>query len=141
MAELNHALAHYIDFGAAARSALGGYWDRMEPKTHAKLVDTLREHVAKRLSLFLFDGSSHAIIVGDPSDVTHPGAGAMVPARLTLAPGNALPLGFMMADQMEKPRIVDVIVGGISLMNMLGDECRAVVQNQGVDGLMARLAE
>ncbi len=141
MAALNHALAHYIDFGQAARNALGGYWSRMEPATHERLIDTLRQHVAKRLSLFLFDGTAHPIEVGRASDGAN-GSPTVVPATLALAPGSSIPLDFMMADRTaDKPRIVDVMIAGVSLMGMLGDECRAVVQRQGVDALIARLAQ
>ncbi len=144
MAALNHALDRYIDFGSAARSAVGGYWGRMQPEGHTRLIHTLRDHIAKRLSLFLFDGAAHPIVVGDPADVVVRDSSdrAMVPARLRLAPGNSLPLGFLMADRSAgRPRIVDVIIGGVSLMGMLADECRAVVARDGVDGLMARLSQ
>ncbi len=139
MSALNEALDRYIDFGAAARDAMGGYWKRMEPKSHARLARGLRDHVAKRLALFLFDGTPHPIVVGEASDVVVSNNRSVVPATLRLAPGNSLQLGFLFGDSAEQPQIADVMIGGVSLMNMLAAECRAIVQNQGVDALLARL--
>jgi phospholipid transport system substrate-binding protein len=142
MAVLGEALEKYVDFETTSARALGRHWDDASVDQRAKLTVGLRDYVTKNLVAYLVGPTAQPIETGTPANVLVSDE-TVVTARLVLASGRTRMLGFRLvrgaAD--EGLRIFDVIVSGVSTVELLSAQCRSIIGRDGVAGLLSRLAE
>jgi len=66
----------------------------------------------------------------------------MVAASIPRADGTSLPVEYRIRDFAGRgPLVIDIMVGGISFLVLKRDEFRALIDNRGVDGLLAYMRE
>jgi phospholipid transport system substrate-binding protein len=130
----------HVDFGEATRLAVGRSWNEATPEQKKKLVSEFRNMLVRTYSnaISAYEGQSMKVLpvrmkAGD-TDVT---------VRNQFVRGGGKPVG--VDYQMRKAdggwKIYDISVEGVSLVLTYRSEFDAIVKQQGIDGLIKRLAE
>jgi len=130
----------HIDFQEATRLAVGKSWNQASPEQKKKLVDEFRRMLVRTYSsaISAYEGQTVKVqpvrMKPDDTDVT-------VRNQYIRAGGNPVQLDYQMRKTADGWKIYDIIVEGVSLVLTYRSEFDAVVKQQGIDGLIKRLAE
>jgi phospholipid transport system substrate-binding protein len=132
----------YIDFEEATRLAVGRAWSQATPEQKKKLVSEFRNMLVRTYSnaIEAYQGQTLKVMPsrGGKEDAKDE---ATVRTQFTRAGGKPLPIEFQMRKTGETWKVYDISVEGISLVLTYRSEFDAVVKQDGVDGLIKRLAE
>ena len=140
IAILSGLLGRYIDFASTAKRALGPYWTNASVDERAQFEAGIRDYLTKNLLMRLVGSTVQSIVVDPPANVLI-GEELLVSARLGATRGNARQLGFRLIRSEDGYRIFDVIVSGVSTLELLGAQCKSIIRREGVRALVVRLAE
>jgi phospholipid transport system substrate-binding protein len=130
----------HIDFQEATRLAVGRSWREASPEQQKKLTDEFRRMLVRTYSsaISAYEGQTMKVqpvhMKAGETDVT-------VHNQYIRPGGNPVALDYQMHKTPEGWKIYDIIVEGVSLVLTYRSEFDAVVKQQGVDGLIKRLAE
>jgi phospholipid transport system substrate-binding protein len=130
----------HIDFEEATRLAVGRSWREATPEQKKKLTDEFRRMLVRTYSSAIssYEGQTMKVqpvhMKPDDTDVT-------VRNQYIRPGGKPVQLDYQMHKTPEGWKIYDIIVEGVSLVLTYRSEFDAVVKQQGVDGLIKRLAE
>ncbi len=130
----------HIDFEEATRLAVGRAWREAKPEQRKQLVDEFRRMLVRTYSNAIegYQGQTMKVLPSrgkqDPEDAT-------VRAQFIRAGGKPLPIEFQTRKTEQGWKIYDITVEGVSLVLTYRSEFDAVVKQQGLDGLVKRLAE
>jgi phospholipid transport system substrate-binding protein len=132
----------YIDFEEATRLAVGRAWSQATPEQRKKLVGEFRNMLVRTYSNAIegYQGQTLKVLPsrGGKQDAKDE---ATVRTQFVRAGGKPLPIEFQMRKTGEGWKVYDIAVEGISLVLTYRSEFDAVVKQQGIDGLIKRLAE
>jgi phospholipid transport system substrate-binding protein len=132
----------YIDFEEATRLAVGRAWSQANPEQKKKLVSEFRNMLVRTYSNAIesYQGQTLKVL---PSRGRQQNAQdeATVRAQFVRAGGQPLPLEFQMRKTGQDWKVYDIAVEGISLVLTYRSEFDSVVKQEGVDGLVKRLAQ
>jgi phospholipid transport system substrate-binding protein len=129
-----------IDFEEATRLAVGRAWREANPEQKKKLTDEFRRMLVRTYSsaISAYEGQTMKVqpvhMKAGDTDVT-------VHNQYIRPGGKPVQLDYQMRKIGETWKIYDIIVEGVSLVLTYRSEFDAVVKQQGVDGLIKRLAE
>jgi|SRR5882672_7144775 len=130
----------HIDFREATRLAVGRAWREASKEQQEKLVTEFRRMLVRTYSnaISAYEGQTVKVLpvhmkAGD-TDVT-------VRNQYIRPGGKPVSLDYQMHKTDDGWKIYDIIVEGVSLVLTYRSEFDAVVKQQGVDGLIKRLAE
>jgi phospholipid transport system substrate-binding protein len=129
-----------IDFEEATRLAVGRAWRDATPEQKKKLTDEFRRMLVRTYSsaISAYEGQTMKVqpvhMKAGETDVT-------VHNQYIRPGGKPVQLDYQMRKTGDTWKIYDIIVEGVSLVLTYRSEFDAVVKQQGVDGLIKRLAE
>jgi phospholipid transport system substrate-binding protein len=129
----------YIDFEQATRLAVGRPWNQATPEQKKRLVSEFRNMLVRTYANAIqgYQGQTLKVLPSrgkqDPEDTT-------VRTQFIRAGGQPLPIDFAMRKTGEGWKVYDITVEGVSLVMTYRSEFDAVVKQQGIDGLIKRLA-
>ena len=130
----------YIDFEEATRLAVGRAWSQANPEQRKKLVSEFRNMLVRTYSnaIEAYQGQTLKVL---PSRKQEAKDEATVRAQFVRPGAQPLPLEFQMRKTGQDWKVYDIAVEGISLVLTYRSEFDAVVKQEGVDGLIKRLAQ
>jgi phospholipid transport system substrate-binding protein len=129
----------YIDFEEATRLALGRAWAKATPEQQKKLVAEFRNMLVRTYSNAIgeYQGQNLKVLPSrgkqDPQDTT-------VRTQFVRPGAPPLPIDFQMRNN-GGWKVYDIAVEGVSLVLTYRSEFDAVVKQDGIDGLIKRLAQ
>ena len=130
----------YIDFDQATRLAVGRAWSQASPEQKKRLVGEFRNMLVRTYSNAIqsYQGQTLKVLPSrgkqDPEDTT-------VRTQFVRAGGQPLPIEFHMRQTDKTWKVYDIVVEGVSLVMTYRSEFDAVVKQEGIDGLIKRLAQ
>ena len=130
----------YIDFEEATRLAVGRAWAKATPEQKKKLVSEFRNMLVRTYSNAIggYEGQTLKVLPSrgkqDPQDTT-------VRTQFVRQGAPPLPIDFQMRKTDNTWKVYDINVEGISLVLTYRSEFDAIVKQQGIDGLLKRLAQ
>jgi phospholipid transport system substrate-binding protein len=130
----------YIDFEEATRLAVGRAWSQANPEQKKKLVGEFRNMLVRTYSNALggYEGQTLKVLPArgkqDPQDTT-------VRTQFLRQGAPPLPIDFQMRKTDAGWKVYDITVEGVSLVLTYRSEFDAVVKQEGIDGLIKRLAQ
>ena len=130
----------YIDFDQATRLAVGRAWSQASPEQRKRLVSEFRNMLVRTYSNAIqsYQGQTLKVLPSrgkqDPEDTT-------VRTQFVRAGGQPLPIEFHMRQADKTWKVYDIVVEGVSLVMTYRSEFDAVVKQEGIDGLIKRLAQ
>jgi phospholipid transport system substrate-binding protein len=130
----------YIDFEQATRLAVGRSWSQASPEQKKRLVNEFRNMLVRTYSnaIQAYQGQTLKVLPSrgkqDPEDTT-------VRTQFVRAGGQPLPIEFHMRKGEQAWKVYDIVVEGVSLVMTYRSEFDAVVKQEGIDGLIKRLAQ
>jgi len=130
----------YIDFQHATRLAVGRAWNQATPEQKQKLTSEFRSMLVRTYSngIGAYQGQTLKVLPArgkpDPEDTT-------VRTQFQRPGGQPLPIDFAMRKTDQGWKVYDITVEGVSLVLTYRSEFDAVVKQEGIDGLIKRLAQ
>ena len=130
----------YIDFEQATRLAVGRAWKQATPEQQKRLVTEFRNMLVRTYSnaISAYQGQTLKVLPSrgkqDPEDT-------IVRTQFVRAGGQPLPIEFHMRQTEKTWKVYDIVVEGVSLVMTYRSEFDAVVKQEGIDGLIKRLAQ
>ena len=130
----------YIDFEQATRLAVGRAWSQASAEQKKRLVGEFRNMLVRTYSnaISAYQGQTLKVLPArgkqDPEDT-------VVRTQFVRAGGQPLPIEFHMRQADKTWKVYDIVVEGVSLVMTYRSEFDAVVKQEGIDGLLKRLAQ
>jgi phospholipid transport system substrate-binding protein len=132
----------YVDFEEATRLAVGRAWARASPEQKTKLVGEFRRMLVRTYAnaLGAYRGQTLKVLPWRGSKDAGSDE-ATVHTQYIRASGQPLPVNFTMRKTAAGWKVFDFVVEGVSLVLTYRSEFDAVVKQEGLDGLIKRLAQ
>ena len=129
----------YIDFEQATRLAVGRAWREATPEQRKRLVNEFRNMLVRTYSNAIegYQGQTLKVL---PSRGTQDPEETVVRTQFVRAGGQPLPIDFTMHQKDNVWKVYDITVEGVSLVMTYRSEFDAIVKQEGIDGLIKRLA-
>lgn len=130
----------HVDFEEATRLAVGRAWRTASPQQKKQLVDAFRSMLVRTYSnaITAYQGQTMKVMPlhmkAGETDVT-------VRNQFLKPGGQPVQLDYQMHKTDGGWKIYDIVVEGVSLVLTYRSEFSAVVKQQGIDGLIRRMAE
>jgi phospholipid transport system substrate-binding protein len=130
----------HIDFQEATRLAVGKAWADATPEQKKRLTDEFRRMLVRTYSnaIGAYEGQTMKV---QPTRMKPDDAEATVRAQFIRAGGKPLPLEYQMRKTAQGWKIYDISVEGVSLVLTYRSEFDTIAKQQGLDGVIKRLAE
>ena len=130
----------YVDFEEATRLAVGRGWSQASPEQKKQLVQEFRNMLVRTYSnaIGTYEGQTMKVL---PSRVK-PGDSEATVRNQFMRPGaKPVLIDYSMRKAAQGWKIYDIVVEGVSLVLTYRSEFDAVVKQDGIDGLIKRLAQ
>jgi phospholipid transport system substrate-binding protein len=131
----------YIDFEDATRLAVGRAWAQANPEQKKRLISEFRNMLVRTYSnaIEAYQGQTLKVLPsrGNQAEKDE----ATVRTQFVRAGGQPLPIDFQMRKTEKGWKVFDISVEGVSLVLTYRSEFDAVVKQEGIDGLIKRLAQ
>jgi phospholipid transport system substrate-binding protein len=130
----------YVDFAQATRLAVGRAWREATPEQRQRLVTEFRNMLVRTYSsaISAYQGQTLKVLPRrgkqDPEET-------VVRTQFIRAGGPPLPIDFTMHKSGDTWKVYDITVEGVSLVLTYRSEFDAIVKQEGIDGLIKRLAQ
>ena len=130
----------FVDFEQATRLAVGRAWSQASPEQKKRLVTEFKNMLVRTYSnaVEAYQGQTLKVLPSrgkaDPEDT-------VVRTQFNRAGGQPLPIDFHMRQVDKTWKVFDIVVEGVSLVMTYRSEFDAVVKQEGIDGLIKRLAQ
>jgi phospholipid transport system substrate-binding protein len=127
-----------IDLDLVARLILGRHWRTADEAQQQRYLELFRTYALDNLAtkLHLFQGEQFQITSARPAGQSD----AVVATRIQTAEGRPLQVDWRLRDRDNGTLVaIDVIVEGVSLIVSLRSEFSAVIERQGMGGLLDEL--
>jgi len=130
----------HVDFAEATRLAVGRAWSQATPEQKKKLTDEFRRMLVRTYSSAIgtYEGQTMKVLPvrmkPDDTDVT-------VQNQFIRPGAQPVKIDYSMKKAEKGWKIYDIVVEGISLVLTYRSEFDAVVKQDGIDGLIKRLAQ
>lgn len=130
----------YIDFEEATRLAVGRSWTKASPEQKKSLVTEFRNMLVRTYSNALgeYEGQTLKVLPSRKSDAPDE---ATVRTQFLRKGAPPLPIDFQMLKKDGGWKVYDIAVEGVSLVLTYRSEFDQVVKQDGIDGLIKRLAQ
>ncbi|MAF95678.1 MAG: hypothetical protein CMM60_08000 [Rhodospirillaceae bacterium] len=118
--------------------ASGGFWKQATPSERTQLVEAFRRMSIATLAT-LFDGYSGEVFKLE-KEMQGPQKTMLVMTKLIKLDKSAVDIAYVLRPFKEGWRIIDVILdNGISELKVRQSECRLILKNKGIPGLISLL--
>jgi len=131
----------YIDFEEATRLAVGRAWTRASPEQRKRLVDEFRNMLVRTYSNAVQAYRGQTLRVLPARSSKEASDEVTVRTQYIRANGQPLPVDFTMRRTDQGWKVFDFVVEGVSLVLTYRSEFDAIVKQEGIDGLIKRLAQ
>ena len=130
----------HIDFEEATRLAVGRAWREASKEQKEKLITEFRRMLVRTYSnaISAYEGQTMKV---QPVHMKPGDTDVTVHNQYIRPGGKPVQLDYQMRKTPDGWKIYDIVVEGVSLVLTYRSEFDAVVKQQGVDGLIKRLAE
>ena len=130
----------YIDFEYATRLAVGRAWNEASPEQRKRLVSEFRNMLVRTYSnaISAYEGQTMKVL---PVRMKPGDTEATVRNQFVRGGGKPVAVDYQMRKADDGWKIYDISVEGVSLVLTYRSEFDAIVKQQGIDGLIKRLAE
>jgi phospholipid transport system substrate-binding protein len=130
----------YIDFEEATRLAVGRSWTKATPEQKKRLVTEFRNMLVRTYSNALGEYEGQTLKVLPARKPDRPDE-QTVRTQFVRKGAPPLPIDFQMLKKDGGWKVFDIAVEGVSLVLTYRSEFDAVVKQDGIDGLIKRLAQ
>jgi phospholipid transport system substrate-binding protein len=130
----------YVDFEQATRLAVGRAWREATPEQRQRLVTEFRNMLVRTYSNAISAYQGQTLKVLPPRGKQDPEE-TVVRTQFIRAGGQPLPIDFTMHRTGDTWKVYDITVEGVSLVMTYRSEFDAIVKQEGIDGLIKRLAQ
>src|SRR2546423_12523832 len=131
----------YIDFEEATRLAVGRAWAQATPEQKKRLTTEFRNMLVRTYSNAIETYQGQTLKVLPSRGKQDKADDATVRTQFVRAGGQPLPIDFSMRKTEKGWKVYDITVEGVSLVLTYRSEFDAVVKQEGIDGLIKRLAQ
>jgi phospholipid transport system substrate-binding protein len=130
----------HIDFEEATRLAVGRGWAQATPEQRKKLVTEFRNMLVRTYSnaITAYEGQTMKVM---PVRIKPGDTDVTVHNQFIRPGGKPVLLDYSMRKTDSGWKIYDIVVEGVSLVLTYRSEFDAVVKQEGIDGLIKRLAQ
>jgi phospholipid transport system substrate-binding protein len=130
----------HVDFGEATRLAVGRAWNEASPEQRKRLVSEFRNMLVRTYSnaISAYEGQTMKVL---PVRMKPDDTEATVRNQFVRGGGKPVAVDYQMRKADGGWKIYDISVEGVSLVLTYRSEFDAIVKQQGIDGLIKRLAE
>ena len=130
----------HVDFAEATRLAVGRSWNEATPEQKKRLVTEFRNMLVRTYSnaISAYEGQTMKVL---PVRMKPGDTEATVRNQFVRAGGKPVAVEYQMRRANGGWKIYDISVEGVSLVLTYRSEFDAIVKQQGIDGLIKRLAE
>jgi phospholipid transport system substrate-binding protein len=130
----------HVDFGEATRLAVGRAWNEASPEQRKRLVSEFRNMLVRTYSnaISAYEGQTMKVL---PVRMKPGDTEATVRNQFVRGGGKPVAVDYQMRKAEDGWKIYDISVEGVSLVLTYRSEFDAIVKQQGIDGLIKRLAE
>lgn len=130
----------HFDFREMSQSALGRFWRDASEDQKAGITREFRELLVRTYASALL-GYSGQQIEYLPAQIPADATNVMIPTRITSAGAPPVPINYRLKLEDSKWMVYDVVIDGVSLITNYRSQFAAVVRRNGIDGLIATLAD
>lgn len=130
--------AEAFDLQVISQFVLGRHWRQASPEQRAEWQAVLKDYVAQIYArqFSTYEGQRFDVLQQRNVD-----GGSLVQTRIQQPNGEPINVDFRVQPSGGDYKIVDVLVGNVSLLVTKRSEFDSVIQREGVDGLMRRLKQ
>ena len=130
----------HVDFAEATRLAVGRAWNEATPEQKQRLTSEFRNMLVRTYSnaISAYEGQTMKVL---PVRMKPGDTEATVRNQFVRAGGKPVGVDYQMRKANGGWKIYDISVEGVSLVLTYRSEFDAIVKQQGIDGLIKRLAE
>ncbi len=126
-----------FDLRLIGRVALGRHWRRASKEQKSEYLDLFSTHVLRTYSSLLSSYSDEKIEIGGAKPAGK--KDMWVDSTILRASAPPVKVGWRVRQVKDRLRVIDVKVEGISMVQTQREEYTAVVQSNGIDGLLDML--
>lgn len=137
---VNEIVLPHFDFERMSRFVLGKHWRDTNPEQQEKFVAEFKTLLVRTYATALFEYTGQEIVY-KPFRHEEGDKKAIVKTEIHPQDGPAIPIEYALAQRSEEWKVYDVRIDGLSLVTNYRSQYGRVVQNQGVDELIASLKE
>jgi phospholipid transport system substrate-binding protein len=130
----------HVDFEEATRLAVGRAWNQATPEQKKKLVSEFRNMLVRTYSNAIqpYEGQQMKVM---PVRMKAGDTDATVQNQFIRSGAQPVKIDYQMRKTPQGWKIYDIVVEGVSLVLTYRSEFDAVVKQDGIDGLIKRLAQ
>jgi phospholipid transport system substrate-binding protein len=130
----------HVDFEEATRLAVGRSWKEASPEQKKKLTAEFRNMLVRTYSSAIqpYEGQEMKVL---PVRMKPGDTEVTVRNQFIRSGGKPIPIDYSMRKTDKGWKIYDIVVEGVSLVLTYRSEFDAVVKQDGIDGLIKRLAQ
>ena len=128
-----------FDIDTIGRFVLGRYWRLATPEQQAAYLDAYRGYVVHTYADRLAGETVSGFAVTAAHEID--GRQVIVETQIERPDAPSLNYGWRVREAGGAPKIVDVVVEGVSLLITQRSDFAAAIQNQGIDGLIVSLRQ
>jgi phospholipid transport system substrate-binding protein len=137
--DFERILARYGDMPAVAASVLGPPWRSASAQQQAAFVAAFQTYLARKYGRQFRDFQQARIVIDRARDAGR--AGVLVETRVVRPGAQDLAVGWQVSDRSGRPRVVNLIIEGVSMLANERVEMAAQLEAQrgSIDGLIRAL--
>ncbi len=138
--KLEHMFAQHVDIPWIGKFVLGRYWRQANPDQQSRYLSNYQDFLLTHYTSHLTDYSNGSYqIVNAKTDAENE-----FTVSMKIQPPNAQAISVdyrLRMNDAGEMKVFDIIIEGVSLITTQRSEFTSVVQNQGMDALIAQLAQ
>lgn len=135
-AKIESIFADKVDINFVARFVLGKHWRTATPQQQQDYISSYRPFILKNYAgkLTKYSGQTYTL-----KNARNDGDASVVTMEIKDTDGQNILVDYRLKDAGGALRIVDISVEGVSLLTTQRAEFNGIVENKGIDGLIAAL--
>lgn len=130
----------HVDFQAMSQSVLGKHWNSASAADRSAFVTEFRKLLVRTYGTALLNYSGQAIDY-KPANTSTDGKYATVQTRVPASGGSPVAIDYRLRSQGSSWKVVDIKVGGVSLVSNYRTNFSSQISQQGLPGLIKQLKD
>jgi phospholipid transport system substrate-binding protein len=130
----------HLDFHSMSQSVLGKHWKTASRAEQSEFVNEFSQLLIRTYGTALLNYSGQAIDY-KPAQLTNGGKYAIVRTKVPSSGGSPVSIDYRMRSQGSSWKVVDIKVGGVSLVSNYRTSFSSQASQMGVGGLVKKLKE
>lgn len=130
----------YFDFERMSRLVLGRHWRTASDEQKTQFTEEFRKFLVRTYGTAMHEYSGQEVEVL-PSNATDDADDAMVRTRIKQPNGPDIPINYALTLQDDMWKVYNISVEGTSLVTTYRSSYASIIDREGLDSLIAKLAE